>query len=102
MPFLAPILAVFGRYLVGFFIVRVVTALGISLISFASINTVGDQLEAYVTQNVGGLASQFSTLANALGLLDAISIVMSAYIGAIVVKQIMGAFNKITFGAVGD
>lgn len=98
-PLLAPVLATAGKYLVGYTIVRVVTALGISLLSFGAVDAIGGNIASYIQSNIGGFGGAYSQYASALGLYQAMNIVSSAYIGAIAVRQVMGAFSRITFGS---
>lgn len=95
---LAPVVAGITKYVVGYAIVRVVLALGITVVSYGIVNTVASQIKSYVTSSVGGFGGQFANMAGALGLFEAVNIIFSAYVGAITIRQIMGAYNRITYG----
>lgn len=92
-----PVAAKFIQFFVGSFIAKVVVAFGISFISYAAMTAVANSIEARIISNVGGLGGQFANIASALGLFQAINIIASAYVGAITVRQIMGAYNRMTF-----
>jgi len=98
---LPAIISTFVRFLIGTAIVRVITALGISLVTYATIDTVAGYIQSYMVSNVAGFGT-WQPYVDAIGLPAAVNIVSSAYIGAVAVRALMGAFNKITFGSVGN
>ncbi len=91
----------FIKYLVGYAIARVVVAFGISFVTYMGIDAIADQIASHIQTNVGGFGGQFAALASALGIFSAINIITSAYLGALAVRQVLGAFKTIRFAASG-
>lgn len=94
----AGILATAVRFIVGYTLTRVVAALGMSLVTFAAVDLVTAQIEAYITTNISGVGGQFWETAVILNVPHAVKVITSAYIGAISIRQLMGIYNRVTFG----
>ncbi len=97
---LGPVVATFIKFIVGTAITRVVAALGISLVTYASIDTVAGIIKSHMEANISGWG-QWQAYIDAVGLPAAVNIIASAYIGAVSIRALMGAFNRITYGITG-
>lgn len=86
------------RFFIGYAITRIVAALGIGLVTFTALNLITGQIEAWILRNTSGIGGQFWEVAVALNVPHAIQVVTSAYIASIAIKQIMGVYNRVTFG----
>ena len=92
------IVATFIRFMIGSFIVKFFFMLAISLVTFTAIDTVGDIIKNYILNQTQSIPGQFAEAAAMIGLFDAVNIVISAYIGSIAIRQVMGLHNRVTFG----
>lgn len=86
------------KWIVGYSIVRVIAALGIGLVTFSALDTITGLIENFVVSNTSGIGGQFWEVAVALNVPHAIKVVTSAYTAAIAIRQLMGMYNKVTFG----
>jgi len=92
------LVATFIRYLVGYAISKTITALGITLVTFKALDYVADMIVRFVESNTASAGGEFWHVAVALGVPDAIKIVTSAYVAAISIRQMMGMYDRITYG----
>lgn len=95
---LAPIIATAGKFLVGYIIVRIIAIFGIALVTYGAVDQIAGQIQDYIVNSVTGIGGEFLVMANALGVIDSINIISSAYIASISVRALMGAYSRITFG----
>lgn len=86
------------KYMVGYAIVRVISALGIALITFQALDLITAQIESFIVNNVTSIGGQFWEVAVHLNAPHAIKVVTSAYIGAALIRQAMGVYSRVTFG----
>jgi len=103
LPFIAAaavpaILSFVLRALVVNLIFRVITSLGVAIISFSAIDTVAGTVTAYVQSALNAVNGDVYQVADMLGFFDCINIVLSAYLAAISIRQLRGLYNKLTFG----
>lgn len=103
LPFIAAaavptIVSFLLRALVVNLIFRVITAFGIAIVSFASIDTVAGMLTDYVESAMGAVSGDVYEIADMIGFFDCINIVLSAYLSAISIRQLRGIYNRLTFG----
>lgn len=94
----AGIAATAVKFIVGYTLVRVVAALGISLITFGAVDLITVQIESYISNNITGVGGQFWEVAVTLNVPHAVKVITSAYVGAISIRQLMGIYNRVTFG----
>ena len=92
------VLATAVKFVVGYSIVRVVAALGISLVTFTALDNVTGMIESFIQSHTSGVGGQFWEVAVTLNVPHAINVVTSAYIAAIAIRQLMGVYSKVTFG----
>ena len=95
---LAPIIATVLKFFVAYMVTRIVVALGIALVTFAGASTIASAITSYVTTNIGGLSATTLGAAEAIGIMDAINIVLSAYVASIGIRSLKGVYNRLTFG----
>lgn len=57
---------------------KVLSSLGIGIISYAALNTVFNQLNALINSQIGGIAADFYGIAAIFGVFQSVSIIMSA------------------------
>jgi hypothetical protein len=83
------------KHVLGYAIPRIIAALGISFIAYQGVDMIGQQIRQYITVHTN--FGQWSSLAHYVGVYAWINIVVSAYLGAIAVKQVLGAFESVRF-----
>lgn len=86
------------KWIVGYSIVRVIAALGIGLITFSALDTITSLIVNFIESNTSGIGGQFWQVAVTLNVPHAIKVVTSAYVAAVAIRQLMGVYNKVTFG----
>jgi len=92
------LLATAVKYIVGYAIARVVAALGIGLVTFKALDVIAELIVSYVETNTQMAGGEFWHVAVAMGVPHAIKVITSAYVAAITIRQLMGIYNRITFG----
>ncbi len=96
-PLVGGAIATAGRYLFGYMILRAVALLGIALVTYGTVDTIGTTIASHLSADLSGLGGDFSNIAISLGIADAVNVCVSAYISAITIRTVMGAYSKITF-----
>ena len=95
---LGTLFATFAKYFIASAIIRVVSAFGIGLVTFAGADLITAKVVAILnTLLFKGNESITAALA-AGGIFDAVNIILSAYIAVFTIKATMGVFNRVTFG----
>lgn|SRR5690606_19138860 len=92
------IVATAAKYIVGYAITRVVAALGIGLVTFKALDSIAELIVGFIESNTASAGGEFWHVAVALGVPDAIKVVTSAYVAAITIRQLMGIYDRVTFG----
>jgi hypothetical protein len=92
------VLATAVKWIVGYSIVRVIAALGIGLVTFSALDTITGLITNFIESNTSGIGGQFWEVAVVLNVPHAIKVVTSAYAGAVAIRQLMGVYNRVTFG----
>ncbi|WP_299776373.1 DUF2523 family protein [uncultured Pseudoteredinibacter sp.] len=95
---LPSIVAFVVRALVAHAIMRTITALGMTIISFVAIDAAMNQIITYLNRALGAVSGEAQQVASMMGFFDCVNIVMSAYVAAVGIRQIRGAYNRIVFG----
>jgi hypothetical protein len=95
---LSGLIATAAKYILGYAILRVISAFGIGLVTFQALDVISSMIESFITNHTSSIGGQFWDVAVALNAPHAIKVVSSAYVGAIAIRQAMGLYNKITFG----
>lgn len=95
---LPAVIATVLRFLVGTLIVRVITALGIFVATFTGLDYATSEITDYIDSAMNGVTGDVYTIANMIGFFDCVQILIGAWISAIAIKQLLGAFNRLTFG----
>jgi hypothetical protein len=86
------------RYMLGYALLKIISAFGIALITFTGVSFAASKIEDWIVSNTSGIGGQFWNVAVALNVPHAIQVITSCYIGAIAIRQLMGFYNRITFG----
>jgi len=100
---LGPFVALVIKFLVGTLIARAITALGIALITYSALTSIGQMVSThFLTLMSSGSSGTVVQLAMALGLHSAANIIFSAYIGSLAIRAAMGATKRLVFGHSSD
>ncbi len=86
------------RFLVGTLIVRALTALAVSLVTFTATDAISTAILNHIISSSSGLPAGVLEAAQMIGFTTCVSIIASAYVGAIAIRQAMGLYNRIAFG----
>jgi len=92
------VIATAVKWIVGYSIVRVIAALGIGLVTFSALDSITSLITNFIESNTSGIGGQFWEVAVVLNVPHAIKVVTSAYVAAVAIRQLMGVYNKVTFG----
>ena len=88
------------RFFIGSLIVRALTTIGFSNVTYASLDAIGGMVQqhfsALMSSSGGGQPYQ---LALAMGIPSAANLIFSAYLGSIAIQSAMGLAKRVTFGA---
>lgn len=94
----APVVSTIIKFMVGYFVTRLITSLGMALIVFSSVDAVAGMLTSQIDSALGGISGVANEVLSAIGFYNSINMVFSAYVSAVGIKQLRGVYNKITFG----
>lgn len=96
---LAPIVGFIVRAVVGTLIARLVLSLGISILTYAGVESVMGFVKSHFVNLMESVGSGVAVdLAVALGLVQAANIIFSAYIGAHGIRFALGLSKRLVFG----
>ncbi len=95
---LPTIVAFIIRSLVAHLIMRVITTLGMAIISFVAIDAAMNRISTYINRALGAVSGDAQYIAQMMGFTDCVNIVLSAYVAAVGIRQIRGAYDRIVFG----
>lgn len=95
---LAPFLATFFRFLVGYAITRAIVVLGLTFVTYKGINYVGDTISGYLYSSINSLGADFLTAFSAVGGFAALSIILAAENASLMIRAAMGIYQKLTVG----
>lgn len=94
----ASIAAVITRFLLPYIVVKVCLMLGLTITTFVGLDLLSDYLVTQVQSNYAGLPSDLLSIMAMLGVFDWIEIVLAAWVAAINIQSLKGAFKTISMG----
>jgi hypothetical protein len=86
------------RFLIGTFVGKLFLALGVSFITFQGADFVGNLIYSRLQSHINSLPYQFLEVFSSIGGMSFISIICSAYMGALSIRAVMGVTNRFKFG----
>lgn len=98
-PAIAGVSVVLARFLVPLIIAKVIIALGLSAVTFVGVDLLGDYLVSQVRSASTSLGGDLINVAAMAGFFDWLEIVLAAWIAAINIRSIRGAFKQLTFAS---
>lgn len=97
-PALAGVASLFIRFLVGTSIAKVITAFGLGIFNFTALSLITERITGYLTAIEFGASGVVAEVAVQIGFFEALSILLSAWITAVSIRQLRGVFSRLTVG----
>lgn len=88
---------VLARFLVPYIITKIILTLGLSLVTFVGVDLLGDYLVSEVRAASSGIGSDLINILAIAGAFDWLEIVLAAWMAAINIKSLRGAFQSLRF-----
>ena len=104
MPF--PVIGVFAgslstvlaRFLVPYIIVKIIATLALTFVTFVGVDLLGDYMVSEVRSASTGIGADLVSILALAGAFDWLEIVLAAWMAAINIKSLRGAFSSFRFG----
>ena len=87
--------AVLARYLVPYIIIQAIVAIGLTVVTFTGVDLLTDFFVDEVRNASGSLPADLVAILAMAGIFDWMEVVLAAWVAAINIKQLRGAFKRI-------
>lgn len=96
-PAIAGLSAVLARFLIPYIVIRILWALGVTVLTFVGVGIVTEYLQDTLRGILSGLPAKVFELVVLAGGFDAVEILLACMVAAIQIRQLRGSFRSINF-----
>ena len=88
---------IMARYLVPYIIVQAIIAIGLTVVTFTGLDLLTDYFVTEVRSAANTLPADLIGILALAGIFDWMEVVLSAWVAAINIQQLRGAFKRLSF-----